>query len=165
MASPRRKSCLNCVKGKRRCDATVPQCQRCASRGLVCEYLDPSGPLPNLSPENENSNFTVFASLMDDNFEMMDSTNLNPGMDLLPFIPEQDLDWSELQNTGDMEGYVNTAPGPMESGDDYVTTCAIYQSRVLFASRQFKTYPGIFTGMVRLLSYIGICMMRTSPLY
>ena len=150
MAPPRRKSCLNCVKGKRRCDAVVPQCQRCASKGLVCHYLGAgqsapvSDPMSHFSPEDRDSNSTAPGFLIDDSFEMMNSTDLNSGMGLLPFIPEQDLDWSELQNMDDMEGYVNTVPGAIEPDDDYVTTGAIYQSRVLFASEQFKTYPGMF---------------------
>ncbi|MCJ1451117.1 hypothetical protein MMC28_001452 [Mycoblastus sanguinarius] len=100
--------------------------------------------MPNLTPENTNSHSTTPGFLIDDNFEIMRSADLNSGMDLLPFIPEQDLDWPELQNMGDMEGYVNAGPGIVESGDDYVTTGAIYQSRVVFVSRQFKTYPKVF---------------------
>ena len=150
MAPPRRKSCLNCVKGKRRCDAAVPQCQRCASKGLACDYLGAgqsapvSDPMSHLSPEDGNLHSTTPGFLIDDNFETLNSTNLNSGMGLLPFIPEQDLDWSELQNIGDMEGYVNTMPSAIEPGDDHVITGSIYQSRVAFVSQQFKTYPGMF---------------------
>ena len=144
MAPPRRKSCLNCVKGKRRCDAAVPHCQRCASKGLACDYLGASlsapagGPISHLSPEEGNP-----GSLIDDSFETLNSTDVNSGMGLLPF-PEQDLDWSELQNMADMEGYVNAMPATVESGDDCVITGAIYHSRVVFVSQQFKTYPGMF---------------------
>lgn len=38
MASSRRKSCNACVKSKRRCDLTLPICQRCLTKGAVCEY-------------------------------------------------------------------------------------------------------------------------------
>ncbi|KAK0508713.1 hypothetical protein JMJ35_008989 [Cladonia borealis] len=149
MAPPRRKSCLNCVKGKRRCDAAVPDCQRCASKGLACDYLGTSqsapagGPMSHLGPEEGDLHSTTPGFLIDDNFETLDSTDLNPGTGLLPF-PEQDLDWSELQNMGDMEGYVNAMPATVESGDDCVITGAIYHSRVVFVSQQFKTYPGMF---------------------
>lgn len=34
----RRKSCGACVKGKRRCDAKLPRCQRCAKKGIDCLY-------------------------------------------------------------------------------------------------------------------------------
>ncbi len=150
MAPPRRKSCLNCVKGKRRCDAVVPQCQRCASKGLVCDYLGASqsapvsGPMSNFSPQDRDSHSTAPGLLINDNLEIMNSTDLNSGMGLLPFIPEQDLDWSGLQNIDDMEGYANAVPAAIDPGNDYVTTGAIYQSRVLFASQRFKTYPGMF---------------------
>lgn len=36
---PRQKSCAACIKAKRRCDAVYPTCQRCAQRGIECEYL------------------------------------------------------------------------------------------------------------------------------
>lgn len=36
---PRRKSCTACIKAKRRCEyVTAPACQRCAHRGLACDY-------------------------------------------------------------------------------------------------------------------------------
>ena len=149
MAPPRRKSCVNCVKGKRRCDAAVPHCQRCASKGLACDYLGASqsapvgGPMSHLSPEDGDLRSTTPGFLIDDHFETLNSTDLNPEIGLLPF-PEQDLDWSELQNMGDMEGYVNTMPGTVGPGDDCVITGAIYHSRVVFVSQQFKTYPGMF---------------------
>lgn len=34
----RRKSCLACVKSKRRCDQKLPACLRCAQRRIDCEY-------------------------------------------------------------------------------------------------------------------------------
>ena len=150
MAPPRRKSCLNCVKGKRRCDSAVPQCQRCASKGLACDYLGAnqsapdSGPMSQFRTEDGDLQPTMPGLLINDNFETSNDTDLNSGMGLLPFVPEQGLDWSELQNVGDMEDYVDAIPGAIESGNNYVITGALYQSRVAFASRQFKTYPGMF---------------------
>lgn len=35
---PRRKSCLACVKSKRRCDQRFPACLRCAQRRISCNY-------------------------------------------------------------------------------------------------------------------------------
>jgi Fungal Zn(2)-Cys(6) binuclear cluster domain len=40
MPAPRRKSCFNCVKSKRKCDVGTPSCERCRSRGLDCDYGD-----------------------------------------------------------------------------------------------------------------------------
>ncbi|KAJ8100815.1 hypothetical protein POJ06DRAFT_210532 [Lipomyces tetrasporus] len=36
--STRRKSCVACVKAKRRCDLQKPYCTRCSTRGLLCNY-------------------------------------------------------------------------------------------------------------------------------
>ncbi|KAH8598645.1 hypothetical protein B0O99DRAFT_684032 [Bisporella sp. PMI_857] len=38
MASSRRKSCTACVRAKRRCDLSLPACQRCLTRGTACKY-------------------------------------------------------------------------------------------------------------------------------
>jgi hypothetical protein len=35
-----RRSCKACVKGKRRCDLSLPSCSRCADRRIVCEYTN-----------------------------------------------------------------------------------------------------------------------------
>ncbi|KAH6887066.1 hypothetical protein B0T10DRAFT_575566 [Thelonectria olida] len=37
-APPRRKSCLGCVRAKRRCDLGQPACQRCAQQNRQCRY-------------------------------------------------------------------------------------------------------------------------------
>lgn len=38
MAPPKRRSCRNCIKAKRRCDLAIPKCQRCSKRGLACDH-------------------------------------------------------------------------------------------------------------------------------
>lgn len=38
------RACKNCVKSKRRCDLVLPQCYRCTSKGLVCEYANAPAP-------------------------------------------------------------------------------------------------------------------------
>ncbi|KAH7336030.1 hypothetical protein BKA65DRAFT_26792 [Rhexocercosporidium sp. MPI-PUGE-AT-0058] len=40
-SSTRRKSCVTCVRTKRRCDLRLPQCSRCTGRGSTCEYITP----------------------------------------------------------------------------------------------------------------------------
>ncbi|KAK9368231.1 transcription factor gsfR2 [Lipomyces kononenkoae] len=35
---PRRKSCKNCIKSKRRCDLGIPTCTRCRQRQIQCSY-------------------------------------------------------------------------------------------------------------------------------
>lgn len=41
---PRRKSCAACTRSKRRCDLSLPTCQRCAGRGITCHYPQRRGP-------------------------------------------------------------------------------------------------------------------------
>lgn len=56
---PRRKSCLACVKAKRRCDQRSPACIRCSQRRTPCEY--PSRPARN-QPGPEPTSLSVSGS-------------------------------------------------------------------------------------------------------
>jgi len=169
MAPPRRRSCYNCVKAKRRCDAAIPRCERCTSKDFVCDYTgsanftsstpgldhdqtttspaepdwlsrdylddfgDASMTVPNL--EKDIAPFAEPSWLM-----TMDGVQLDTPNDLAPYISEPRHLTAAMSN---IEGCVDTASF-FEHGDDYVTTGAIYQARVAFASQQFKTYPEMF---------------------
>ncbi|KXH52660.1 hypothetical protein CSAL01_13088 [Colletotrichum salicis] len=38
---PRRKTCIACIKAKRRCDHGQPACLRCSRRNIACDYFAP----------------------------------------------------------------------------------------------------------------------------
>ncbi|KAI1181830.1 hypothetical protein F5B17DRAFT_444731 [Nemania serpens] len=40
------RSCLACASAKRQCDLAVPQCARCSSRRIECEYINQPGAVP-----------------------------------------------------------------------------------------------------------------------
>ncbi|KAH7126910.1 hypothetical protein B0J11DRAFT_432261 [Dendryphion nanum] len=42
ISSTRKKSCVACVKAKRRCDLGYPACARCSSKNLECSYPNPT---------------------------------------------------------------------------------------------------------------------------
>lgn len=50
--APRHRSCLPCVQGKTRCDNGRPQCLRCVSKSIECQYptRSPAGALPRTNP-------------------------------------------------------------------------------------------------------------------
>ncbi|KAK4173936.1 hypothetical protein QBC36DRAFT_334822 [Triangularia setosa] len=50
---PRRKSCLACIKAKRRCTQESPACQRCTQRNLACQY--PEGRISKRPSESRSS--------------------------------------------------------------------------------------------------------------
>ncbi|KAE8454262.1 hypothetical protein EG329_005187 [Mollisiaceae sp. DMI_Dod_QoI] len=54
MAPSRRKSCLECIKAKRRCVAASSKCQRCTTKELTCDYGRPDN-LGNTEAEGTSS--------------------------------------------------------------------------------------------------------------
>ncbi len=60
----------------------------------------------------------------------------------LPTFPSGE--WLADSNDITIDEYIDTSIPIFEPGDDYVTMGAIYDERVRFSSRQFRTYPEIF---------------------
>jgi hypothetical protein len=100
---------------------------------------DSQGPESIAAPEINNTLFSE-TEWIEANTSAFD---LSANIGLPAFAPPSQQCPENLQME-DIEGYINTAPTPWEPGDDYITTGAIYQARVQFAARQFKTYPEIF---------------------
>lgn len=48
---PRKKSCIGCIKAKRRCNRDFPTCIRCSQRKITCEY--PSRPPQRTAPRSD----------------------------------------------------------------------------------------------------------------
>jgi hypothetical protein len=175
MAPPRRKSCLACVKAKRRCDVASPKCQRCTTKDLACDYArlenvgnteapsinyetanaTSTGPLW-LAPANPGTIDDVMAPIFEQDQHgtafadlawSMTSPNTwhqNDPSELSNIASEDQLRWSPNLHDTSVEGQVNATQPTFEPGDDYITTGAIYNERVRFASRQFQAYPGMF---------------------
>jgi hypothetical protein len=172
MAPPRRISCLACVRSKRRCDVGLPRCKRCVEKGLTCDYVGnarrpPAGTsvsnqeridapqtgregLADGSHDIFNDGLAPPTEMGQDATSFVDptwlastpSTQVNHPFNLSTF-PAEDQ-WLSDSNDMAIDGYVNASLSIFEPGDDYVTTGAIYEDRVRFASRQFRTYPEIF---------------------
>ncbi|KAE9370004.1 hypothetical protein N431DRAFT_508914 [Stipitochalara longipes BDJ] len=139
MAPPHRTSCLACVKSKRRCDVGLPQCERCTTKGLTCNYAGNTRRAPtDTSIHNQDQTAAPRSShegLADTSQDILNSI-LTPEIEM-----EQ---WLSDSNEIAIDGYVDSAFSVFEPGDDYITTGAIYEERVRFASRQFRKYPEIF---------------------
>ena len=63
-SASRQKSCNACVRGKRRCDKTMPRCTRCAAKGLDCVYakLPPSAITMGVGPSSSSADATAAAA-------------------------------------------------------------------------------------------------------
>ncbi|TAQ86116.1 hypothetical protein B7494_g5558 [Chlorociboria aeruginascens] len=173
MAPPHRRSCLACVKAKRRCDLTLPTCQRCLTKALTCDYsglgngaplsapsanqeqtnVSPAGWLPNESLESHDAIAAPTFEERQDGTDFADpawlsttssSHQVNRPSDLSGIPSPYQLDWLPDLDDAAIDGYVSTRPPTFQPGDDYITTGTIYHERVRFASRRFKTYPEMF---------------------
>jgi hypothetical protein len=172
MAPPHRASCLACVKSKRRCDVGLPRCTRCITKGLTCDYTgntrrNPAGTSVRSQGQSQidasqteheesanghdfsNSNLTPAIEMGQDATDFIDPTWLaTPGAQVLHPLNlstfPSEAEWLSHPNDITIDGYVNTSLPVFEPGDDYITTGAIYEERVRFASRQFQTYPEMF---------------------
>lgn len=58
---PRRKSCLACVKSKRRCDQRFPACLRCAQRKISCDYPSQTARTRSPRPQPQRDSNTLSA--------------------------------------------------------------------------------------------------------
>lgn len=118
---PRRKSCAACTRAKRRCDLAWPTCQRCAGRGLTCDYPQRRGPVStsvSLSPAPAVSAAPDFSidALMDD-FWNSEACAVDP----LP-LPDFAAPALEMQREIPDKAALPVPPGPFSAtllrGDD-----------------------------------------------
>jgi hypothetical protein len=171
MAPPLRKSCLNCVKAKRRCDLAFPQCQRCATKNLACNHpgLENalSDPNPNPGQGQIDQSFSDQDWLLDNDLVMGNSALGPDGQTLMESTwlatltsgPNSTLDiqWPSVTNVSlsnglqaaspstDIDEIVNSASSNFGvPGDNRIITGAIYYERTRFVSRLFKSYPETF---------------------
>jgi Fungal Zn(2)-Cys(6) binuclear cluster domain len=173
MAPPHRRSCLNCVKSKRRCDIAFPRCQRCSVKDLICDYRGSDGgatasmlmpsdgqmATPSIGLEwfahnTQEVRDNVASPLMsretngmlfsDAAWPTANSAGLNTEIELPSLALASHSEYPENMQLGDVDGFINTSGTPWEPGDDYTMTGVIYQARVKFAARQLITYPEMF---------------------
>jgi hypothetical protein len=152
MPAPRRKSCFNCVKSKRRCDLETPNCSRCKSRGFVCDYGDApangengiaTSPLQAGPGAMTNDPLLVDPSRLGKTYESNQTTNISTPDLQLPSLPDGTLSWSDLMT--DVDDFIvsdSVWDHPIEERP--ITEGAIYQARTVFAMKQLKTWPRIF---------------------
>ena len=171
MAPPRRRSCLNCVKAKRRCDLAFPQCQRCASKNLACDHPGLENGAPDSNPtfgqDQINMSFPDQDWLMDSELTL-ESNPQAPDQPLLESTwlatltngPNSSLDiqWPTTATVGNPSNWPNGSTPSTDvdelvsaatsnfgvPSDDHITIGAIYHERTRFASRLFKSYPEMF---------------------
>ncbi|KAG9234047.1 hypothetical protein BJ875DRAFT_377291 [Amylocarpus encephaloides] len=139
MAPPYRRSCLTCVKAKRRCEFSSGPCKRCTNKNLSCSL--------NRMDHHENAPPSDYAT-DDDIREAQWLATLTRGQNL-----DLDIQWPEFdQNivpgepptdqTIDVDNIFTTTAEPPKN-DTQSPSCIFYE-RVTYVSRQFRTYPAMF---------------------
>jgi Fungal Zn(2)-Cys(6) binuclear cluster domain len=172
MAPPRRRSCLACVKAKRRCDVALPKCQRCTTKDFPCDYAGVVGssnsPMASTnrdagntasleSPWPTSSNMELvedaMAPILEQDQHFAQFSNIpwsttdsdTQHLDLpIDMISVDHITWPTNLRDAEVEEYSNATQLTSEPGTEYITTGAIYHERVRFASQQFQTYPEMF---------------------
>ncbi|RFU27129.1 hypothetical protein B7463_g9213, partial [Scytalidium lignicola] len=171
MAPPHRRSCLNCVKSKRKCDLATPRCQRCASRNFDCNYAGVEDETRSSEhsettsgesswsgatyhevmdlPSQPEVNLNTGSSVLDQNDWTLDDPlatmqmNLDGGIEL-PLTEEDSPSWANLTVTNIIDEFIDTDRIVFEPEDDYVISGDIHMERVRFGIDHLKRYPKMF---------------------
>ncbi|OKL57593.1 hypothetical protein UA08_06953 [Talaromyces atroroseus] len=143
MPAPFRRSCTNCAKSKRRCNLRRPRCFRCQVRSLECNYQSPPPTASSAAAAAQNSpQYAVFDST---------APEVNPQGSLPPIeldislatFPDYDLDWADVMSNID-DYMVPDDLRPAYSPSTSVVPGDIYQERVIYLVKRFKSYLNIF---------------------
>jgi hypothetical protein len=126
----RRKSCGECVKGKRKCGMQRPQCQRCQKKNIDCSY--PSHNNPSINDIN----------IPELDFPWLDDLMRDPGV--MPWAGglQPQLAASSLSSTETIE--VQPQPVPeylLGVGNEQPTRSTLARSEVEAAVHRFKSWP------------------------
>ncbi|KAH8816511.1 hypothetical protein F5884DRAFT_226148 [Xylogone sp. PMI_703] len=176
MAPPYRRSCLNCVKSKRKCDLATPKCQRCDSRQLDCVYG--GGEDETRSPESSEStsnqsnwsgatydeamhsagrpavDLNTASSIIGCNDWTVDDSimampmSLDPGVELPP-VSGDPSSWSNLTVINDIDELIDTERIVFGPEDEYVIAGEAHMDRVRFGIDLMKKYPKMFCQQAR----------------
>lgn len=150
MAPPRRKSCIACIKAKRRCDLGIPVCGRCSIRNLQCTYgtSNPQTSKRTQPTETVSSNpgNTAFAIESNQGGQLSAQTSVNheiaappPINTPLPSFLDENFDWSVIDDY-----IVPDQLHSLEDDEPEIVTGHVFQARVVFGMKQLKSWPGKF---------------------
>lgn len=168
MSSSRQKSCLACVRAKRRCDQGFPKCRRCVARKVDCEYpsrIFGQSPQNVRSEENQDFGFAerfageepAGSSQLQRRSPALSAARLSPCMNdafinfgnepfNLPYLPGDDfLSPTIIENI--MSQQQLQQPLQQDPGDDDVGRIKSdmgLQSRVEFAAKRLAAIPKTF---------------------
>ena len=128
-AASKRRSCSECVKGKRKCGMELPRCARCVRKNIICAYpnknVTSDTPVPGLD-------FSWLDDLMQDPSVLPWEGALQPQLDTASAIYSSSSvsDFQLLPDIG--EGLADVSP-PLRSSLSRAETEA--------ALKRFKTWP------------------------
>jgi hypothetical protein len=176
MSSSRRKSCLACVRSKRKCDQRFPSCQRCLTKKIDCEFLSRNfNQLWPTTESNENGNGNV-ASAQAYVEELPSSWQLqrSPALPAVIFPPSMNDAFFNVGN--------NPFNLPSISSDDFLSSLviedivaqqnlndirqipdAILQARVEFAAKRLAAVPRTFAEQGQTMFVHRVLFQERSP--
>ncbi|EKG16987.1 hypothetical protein MPH_05813 [Macrophomina phaseolina MS6] len=163
MPSSRQKSCLGCIRSKRKCDHGSPKCLRCIARRIDCEYTkisashsvpdaaDKTGSL-QLHPQSQQHSPTItvdFAPWLPDPSLDLGTDPFNLPM---PFASQdalcpailQDITSGNLQSTTCLHPCPSPATLICDDADMDIMTGAHFQPRAEYAALRLAQLPHTF---------------------
>lgn len=144
MSSSRQKSCLGCVRSKRKCDQGFPKCRRCLARRIDCEY---TGRVP--ATEADALAKLAAEDLAPSNMRLQLSPataeHLTPYIDD-PFLQlgNDPFSLANLQEIGLLSPAIVEDPMNEDEDAEYINTGVQYQARVEFAAKRLASAPKSF---------------------
>ena len=161
MPYPKRVSCANCVKAKRRCNLGQPRCQRCTEKDIPCVYeVDPTANVQiitsSAAPRAENetvveTSSSIWPSATTFQGFTADSNGDSAfAMDLTPISNfDTSIDWFGNIMTSpslDVDEFVDRSSLAKQIEEDStVMTGEIYMPRVYYVVYRIKTWTTMFT--------------------
>lgn len=180
MPPTRRKSCLACIRTKRKCDQGLPSCQRCLAVKRICEYVDRKPRIAQSTLDSDHAftgldseDVVVGAAADMQEWQLQSGTSYRslPGI-LSPLSDHAIFDFpnhpfnfpgshgSELLDSGFIEDIV--------SQQDMVATRTTpsnpsVQARVEFAARRLAAIPSSFAAQGQAIFIHRMLFQRTNP--
>jgi len=161
MPYPKRVSCANCVKAKRRCNLGQPRCHRCTEKDIPCVYeVDPTANVQVITssaarsaekePTVETSSSLWPSATTLQGFTAASNGDSAFAMDLTPISNfDTSIDWFGNIMTSpslDVDEFVDCSSLAKQIEEDTtVMTGEIYMPRVHYVVSRIKTWTAMFT--------------------
>lgn len=178
-STTRHKSCVRCIQTKRKCDRTLPRCQRCVARGSECHYLNrhrhrpqPSSNLAvdQSAPISEPWDGQPYSNWQLQQYHGEPTTLLASGLDNAVFeYPNHPFNLGSMPDDAfSFDGSQDNAAQPVPSSTDRnvirsTTPDTALQARVEFVAKRLAAVPRTFAEQGQTMFIHRMQFQQTCP--